>query len=74
LGFGQIMLPPKMEARILQALAPQQHEKILEVGSGSGYMAALFAALARMVHSIEIIPQLHDMAIANIEAQKSPTL
>ncbi len=70
LGFDQIMLHPKMEARILQALAPQQHEKTLEVGSGSGYMAALFADLAHMVHSIEIIPQLHDMAIANIEAQK----
>lgn len=74
LGFGQVMLAPKMEAKILQALAPQKHEKVLEVGAGSGHMAALFSTLAQMVHSVEIIPQLYEMAIANLEAQQFATV
>jgi len=40
---GQSMLAPKVEARLLQELAVQRHERVLEVGSGSGYMAALLA-------------------------------
>ncbi len=42
---GQCMLAPKVEARILQDLAVQKHEKVLEIGAGSGYMAALLAML-----------------------------
>ena len=44
---GQTMLAPKVEARILQDLAVQKHEKVLEIGAGSGYMAALLAHRAR---------------------------
>src|SRR5262245_49583966 len=40
---GQNMLQPKLEARMLQELAPARHETVLEIGSGSGYMAALLA-------------------------------
>ncbi|MCB1948528.1 protein-L-isoaspartate O-methyltransferase [Nitrosomonas sp.] len=68
LGHGQIMLAPKMEARILQELHISKSDKILEVGTGSGYMAALLAQLGNHVYSVEIIPELKQMAEANLKA------
>src|SRR3954462_8568157 len=53
-GPGQHMLQPKVEARILQELAPRKHEIALEVGTGSGYVAALLAARSQRVHTVEI--------------------
>ena len=47
--LGQCMLAPRLEARLLQDLAVQAHETVLEVGAGSGYMAALLASSARRV-------------------------
>ena len=44
LGEGAVMLAPKMEAKLLQELAVQPKDKVLEIGTGSGYMAALLAA------------------------------
>lgn len=67
LGHGQTMLAPKIEGRILQALAVQPQDRALEVGTGSGYFAACLAQLARSVHSIEIIRELADTARANLE-------
>lgn len=67
LGNGSVMLAPKIEARALQALAPRRHEKVLEIGTGSGYMAALLAAHAAQVWSIEIDPALAQQACANLE-------
>lgn len=67
LGFGQVMLTPKMEARILQELHIQKTDKILEVGSGSGYMTALLAARGAHVYSVEIIPELKAMAENNLK-------
>lgn len=58
LGRGQVMMPPKMEARILQELEVDPKDKILEVGTGSGFMTALLASLGGHVHSVEIIPEL----------------
>ena len=52
------MMAPKMEARILQELAPKSTDRVLEVGTGSGYMAALLAHRAAHVHSVEILPEL----------------
>ncbi|MCB2028644.1 MAG: protein-L-isoaspartate O-methyltransferase, partial [Rhodoferax sp.] len=43
LPAGQCMLAPRVEARMLQDLGVQKHEKVLEIGAGSGYMAALLA-------------------------------
>ncbi|MEF9930637.1 MAG: protein-L-isoaspartate O-methyltransferase, partial [Massilia sp.] len=43
LGGGEYMLTPKLEARILQDVAVKKHENVLEIGTGSGYMAALLA-------------------------------
>ncbi len=57
LGRDQVMMPPRVEARMLQALDVQPHEKVLEVGTGSGYVTALLARLARHVHSVEYIPE-----------------
>ena len=53
---GQCMLEPKVEARMLQDLHVKPHEKVLEVGAGSGYMAALLAHRAQRVISLEIDP------------------
>lgn len=54
IGHGQSMLPPVLEGRILQALAPARGERTLEVGTGSGYFAACLAYLAGTVDSLEI--------------------
>ncbi|MBS0496217.1 MAG: protein-L-isoaspartate O-methyltransferase [Proteobacteria bacterium] len=68
LGHGQVMLTPKMEARILQELHIKKTDKILEVGSGSGYMTALLADRGAHVYSVEIIPELKAMAENNLKA------
>lgn len=68
LAHGQSMLSPKIEARILQALQLQKHEQVLEIGAGSGYMAALFAYHAQSVTSIEIFPELAEFARNNLSA------
>ncbi|RSZ42800.1 protein-L-isoaspartate O-methyltransferase family protein [Variovorax beijingensis] len=55
---GQVMLSPKVEARMLQDLHVQKHESVLEIGTGSGFMAALLAHRAAQVLSLEIDPAL----------------
>ena len=62
------MLAPKLEARILQELQVKKTDKILEVGSGSGYLAALLAKKGEYVHSVEIVPELKAMAEKNLQA------
>jgi protein-L-isoaspartate(D-aspartate) O-methyltransferase len=57
-GPGQCMLAPRVEARMLQDLKVQKHEKVLEIGAGSGYMAALLAHRAQRVISLEIDAEL----------------
>jgi len=66
IGEGETMLQPKVEARILQEVAPGGTDKVLEVGTGSGYMAALLAHRARHVHSVEISPALKRFGEANL--------
>jgi protein-L-isoaspartate(D-aspartate) O-methyltransferase len=63
---GDAMLNPKIEARILQEVAPKKHETVLEVGTGSGYMAALLAHRAAKVTSIEINPETVALARKNL--------
>ncbi|HXZ54258.1 MAG TPA: protein-L-isoaspartate O-methyltransferase [Burkholderiales bacterium] len=65
-GEGERMMQPKMEARILQELAVRKYERALEVGTGSGYLAALLAARAQHVHSVEINPKLKAFAEDNL--------
>ena len=64
---GQCMLAPRVEARLLNDLYLQKHESVLEIGTGSGYMAALLAHRAKQVLSLEIVPELADTARANLE-------
>ncbi len=64
---SQCMLAPKVEARILQELAVQKHEKVLEIGAGSGYMAALLAHRAQQVITLEIDPVLAQTARDNLQ-------
>ena len=66
IGEGETMMQPKVEARILQEAAPGGTDKVLEVGTGSGYMAALLAHRARHVHSVEIAPALKRFGEANL--------
>ncbi|MDF1485718.1 protein-L-isoaspartate O-methyltransferase [Ramlibacter sp. H39-3-26] len=63
---GQCMLAPKVEARFLQDLQIQPHERVLEIGAGSGHMAALLSRLAASVVSVDIRPELVRMAQANL--------
>jgi protein-L-isoaspartate(D-aspartate) O-methyltransferase len=64
---GWCMLEPKQEARLLQDVGPKGHEKVLEVGAGSGYMAALLASQAQRVITMEIVPELARMARDNLQ-------
>jgi protein-L-isoaspartate(D-aspartate) O-methyltransferase len=64
---GQCMLAPRVEARLLQELALHKHERVLEVGAGSGYMAALLAHRAQQVITLEIVPELVQLAAANLK-------
>jgi protein-L-isoaspartate(D-aspartate) O-methyltransferase len=63
---GQSMLEPKVEARLLQDLKLARHEKVLEVGAGSGHMAALLAHRAQQVVTLETRPALARMAADNL--------
>jgi len=64
---GEKMMAPKMEARIVQELAPRKTERVLEVGTGSGYLTALLARRAAHVHSVEIRPALAAFGRGNLE-------
>ena len=66
LGSGQVMLAPKIEAKMLQELAIKKTDKVLEIGTGSGYMAALLAARAEHVISVESRPELAEFAKQNL--------
>ena len=60
------MLAPRVEARMLQDLAVKPHETVLEIGAGSGYMAALLGKQAQSVVTLEIVPELVTMARDNL--------
>ncbi len=63
---GQVMLAPRVEARLLQELGLQRHEKVLEVGTGSGFMAALMAHKAQTVVTYEKRAELASLARENL--------
>jgi protein-L-isoaspartate(D-aspartate) O-methyltransferase len=63
---GPCMLEPKVEARLLQELQLQRHERVLEIGTGSGFMAALLAHRAMQVFTLECRPALVQMARDNL--------
>ncbi len=63
---GEAMFNPKVEARIAQEIAVKKHENVLEIGTGSGYMAALLAHKARHVTTVEILPETKTLAEQNL--------
>jgi len=74
LDTAEVMLEPKIEARVLQALKPNGHDLVLEIGTGSGYMAALLAYFAKSVTTIERLPELADFAITNLNKCRIPNV
>ena len=66
IGAGQTMLSPKLEGRILQALNVQKTHHVLHIGTGSGYVTALLASLAKHVTSVEIDAELSAKAAQNL--------
>jgi protein-L-isoaspartate(D-aspartate) O-methyltransferase len=66
IGDGEAMWQPKLEARVLQELAVRRTDRVLEVGTGSGYLTALLAHRAGQVHSVEINPRLAAFGQANL--------
>ncbi|MEN9374341.1 MAG: hypothetical protein RIR79_1893 [Pseudomonadota bacterium] len=68
LAQGQYMLAPFLEGRLLQEVMVQSSDTVLEIGAGSGFMAALLGTLAREVVSVEIIPELAAMAKHNLRS------
>ena len=68
IGHGQTISQPYMVARICEALELDGDERVLDVGTGSGYQAAVLAELGGEVHTIERIPELAQQARENLEA------
>jgi protein-L-isoaspartate(D-aspartate) O-methyltransferase len=68
IGSGQTISQPYMVARIVSELGLDGDERVLDIGTGSGYQAAVLAELAQEVHSIERIPELAELARANFAA------
>jgi protein-L-isoaspartate(D-aspartate) O-methyltransferase len=67
LDFGQVMMRPKIEARMLQALEIDADETVLEIGTGSGFITACLAGLAKRVVSVEIFAELHEEAAVKLK-------
>ena len=74
LGHGQVMLDPKTEARLVQELELTANDHALEIGTGSGFMTALMASLAKQVDSVEIIPELSVAAAEKLKDFDNITL
>jgi protein-L-isoaspartate(D-aspartate) O-methyltransferase len=67
LSGQQVMLAPRLQARLLQDAAVQPTDKVLEIGTGSGFTTAMLARQAQRVISLEINPELADLARANLQ-------
>ncbi len=69
IAHGEVMWTPKMEARVLQELDLREQDRVLEIGTGSGYLTALIASLAGMVHSVEDRADLSQQAEGHLRVQ-----
>jgi len=72
IGHGERMLAPRMEARMLQELTLNPTDRILEVGTGSGYMTALLTRCGAQVYSVDIVPEFTQSATAKLAAHGIP--
>lgn len=68
LGHGQVMMPPKVEGRVLQSLNLKPTDTILEVGTGSGYLTACLARFGQHVYSVDIFPEFKQAAENALDA------
>lgn len=68
IGHDEVMMEPKLEARMLQALNIKPTDKVLEIGTGSGYVTALLASLAKQVYSVDIHEDFCNSAREKLEA------
>lgn len=64
---GAFSLAPKIEARIVQEVAPKKSESVLLIGAGSGYLAALLAAMSKHVTVMEVLPEVRALAEQNLK-------
>ncbi len=69
IGHGQVMMSPKVEARMLQALAISLDDKILEIGTGSGFITACLAKMGKHVTTCEYFEELSSTATARLQHQ-----
>lgn len=69
IGHGQAMLQPKLEARILQSLNLKKTDRVLEIGTGSGYLTALLAKLAAEVVSVDCVAEFTHAALQKLQRQ-----
>ena len=67
LEHGQVMMPPKLEGKLLQSLTLQPGDSVLEIGTGSAYLTACLARLAAKVHSVDLYPEFVEQARAKLE-------
>ena len=67
LGDGEVMMPPRVEARLLQALEIKPGDEILEIGTGTGYLTSLLAQLGGRVTSVDISPGLATLGAENLD-------
>jgi len=68
IGYGQTISQPYIVALMTEALEPEPDDRVLEVGTGSGYQAAVLATIVDQVYTVEIVPQLAESAAARLEA------
>ena len=68
IGHGEVMLPPRLEGRLLQALRIGPEDRVLEIGAGSGFLTWLLAQRAAHVIGVELVPALAERARANLAA------
>ncbi|MEN8107591.1 MAG: protein-L-isoaspartate O-methyltransferase [Pseudomonadota bacterium] len=69
LGHEQVMMAPRLEGRLLQALAISKTDSVLEIGTGSGYLTACLARLGKHVTSVEIFPEFSQAAATRLSEQ-----
>lgn len=69
LGYGATMLPPRIEAHMVQSVSLRDSDSVLVIGSGSGYLMALAARLARHVTGVELVPELTELARENLQRE-----
>src|SRR5688572_4579273 len=68
IGYGQTISQPYIVAYMTEALSIAPHHKVLEIGTGSGYQAAVLGELARAVYTVEIVPELARSAAATLKS------